>query len=63
MLTEWRTVARDRDNRARRAVSAWVGKHRMNQLTGIGRPTIDRILAAYAPAGTSIGHHWPSRRR
>jgi hypothetical protein len=55
MLTEWRMVTRDRDNRVRRAVSAGVSKYRVNQLTGIGRSTIDRILGASAPAGTSIG--------
>ncbi len=55
MLAEWRVVTRDRDNRVRRAVSARVSKYRVNQLTGIGRSTIDRILAASGPAGTSIG--------
>ncbi len=45
MLAEWRVVTRDRDNRVRRAVSARVSKYRVNQLTGIGRSTIDRILA------------------
>jgi hypothetical protein len=55
MLTEWRVVTRDRDDRVRQAVSAGVSKYRVNQLTGIGRSTIDRILAASAPAGTSIG--------
>jgi hypothetical protein len=55
MLTEWRMVTGDRDNRVRRAVSAGVSKYRINQLTHIGRSTIDRILAASAPAGTSIG--------
>lgn len=55
MLAEWRVVTRDRDNRVRRAVSARVSKYRINQLTGIGRSTIDRILAASGPAGTSIG--------
>jgi hypothetical protein len=55
MLAEWRTVTYDRDNRARRAVSAGVSRYRTNQLTGIGRPTTDRTLTASAPAGTSIG--------
>jgi len=45
MLTEWALVTRDRDNRVRRAVAAGVSKYRVNQLTGIGRSTIDRILA------------------
>ena len=55
MLAEWVTVTRDRDNRVRAAVEAGVSKYRINQLTGIGRSTIDRILAAPAPRGTSIG--------
>ena len=47
MLTEWVTVTRDRDNRVRwRAIAAGVSKYRVNQLTGIGRSTIDRILAS-----------------
>jgi len=55
LLIEWVTVTRDRDNRVRWAVAAGVSKYRVNQLTGIGRSTIDRILAAPAPRGTSIG--------
>jgi hypothetical protein len=55
LLIEWVTVTRDRDNRVRRAVAAGVSKYRVNQLTGIGRSTIDRILAAPAPRGTNIG--------
>ena len=50
LLTDWVTVTRDRDNRVRAAVDAGVSKYRVNQLTGIGRSTIDRILAAAAPA-------------
>jgi hypothetical protein len=46
MLSEWVTVTRDRDNRVRAAVAAGITKHRVHQLTGIGRTTIDRILAA-----------------
>jgi hypothetical protein len=44
-LIEWVTVTRDRDNLVRAAVAAGVSKYRVNQLTGIGRSTIDRILA------------------
>jgi hypothetical protein len=55
MLTEWRIVTHDRDNRVRWASGAGVSKYRINQLTGIGRSTIDRILAASGPTGTSIG--------
>jgi hypothetical protein len=55
LLIEWVTVTKDRDNRVRWAVAAGVSKYRVNQLTGIGRSTIDRILAASAPYGTNIG--------
>ncbi len=55
LLTEWVTVTRDRDNRVRQAVGAGVSKYRVNQLTGIGRSTIDRILAAVTPAGAING--------
>ncbi len=54
LLTEWVTVTRDRDTRVRAAVAAGVSKYRIHQITGIGRSTIDRILAA-APSGTIIG--------
>jgi hypothetical protein len=53
MLTEWAFVTRDRDNRVRWAVGAGVSKHRVHQLTGISRVTIDRILAASAPNGAA----------
>lgn len=54
MLAEWVMVTRDRDNRVRAAVMAGVSKHRVHQLTGIARTTIDRILVAPAPAGADI---------
>jgi hypothetical protein len=54
MLTEWVTVTRDRDTRVRAAVAAGISKHRVHQLTGIGRSTIDRILAS-APAAPRTG--------
>ena len=57
LLIEWAEVARDRDNRVRAAVGAGVSKHRVHALTGIGRSTIDRILAALRPPA---GHHGPS---
>jgi len=44
-LIEWVTVTRDRDTRVRTAVAAGLSKHRVHRLTGIGRSTIDRILA------------------
>jgi hypothetical protein len=46
LLIEWATVMRDRDVRVRAALAAGVSKMRVHQLTGIGRGTIDRILAA-----------------
>lgn len=48
MLTEWVTVTRDRDYRVRAAVAAGVTKHRVHQLTGISRSTIDKIMAGNA---------------
>jgi hypothetical protein len=45
MLIEWVTVTRDRDNRVRAAVAAGLSKYRVHQLTRLGRPTIDRIVA------------------
>ena len=55
MLSEWAIVTRDRDARVRAAVGAGLSKHRVHLLTGIGRSTIDRILAAPATGGTIIG--------
>jgi hypothetical protein len=54
LLTEWATMARDRDNRVRAAVDAGVPKLRVRQLTGLGRSTIDRILAARSAPGGAI---------
>jgi hypothetical protein len=59
LLTEWVMVTRDRDNRVRAAVAAGVSKHRVYQLTGIARSTIDRILADGAstvPSGSPDDH-------
>jgi hypothetical protein len=54
MLTEWYEVTSDRDRRVHAAVAAGVSKYRVNQLTRLGRSTIDRILAAHtAPAGAA----------
>jgi len=47
MLSEWLIVSRDRDARVRAAVAAGLSKHRVHQITGIGRTTIDRILTSY----------------
>jgi hypothetical protein len=49
-LIEWVTVTRDRDKRVRAALAAGLSKHRVHRLTGIGRSTIDRILASTAVA-------------
>jgi hypothetical protein len=49
LLTEWATVVRSRDDRVRFARAAGVSKSRIHTLTGIGRMTIDRILAADGP--------------
>lgn len=49
-LIEWVTVTRDRDTRVRAAVAAGLSKHRVHRLTGIGRSTIDRILAGASAA-------------
>ena len=61
MLSEWVIVTRDRDTRVRAAVAVALSKHRVHRLTGIGRSTIDRILAAAAPAWTGRGHTGPQR--
>jgi hypothetical protein len=45
MLIEYGAVAASRDDRVRAAVAAGVSKNRVHQLTGIGRMTVDRILA------------------
>ena len=58
LLIEWAKVARDRDNPVRAAVGAGVTKLRVANSLGIGRSTIDCILAASGPAGTING---PSR--
>jgi hypothetical protein len=53
ILTEWAIVTRDRDERVRSAIGAGLSKHRIHQLTGISRSTIDRILAPGAPPGAA----------
>ena len=49
LLSEWVMVTHDRDNRIRAAVAAGITKHRVHQLTGIARSTIDRVLASPTP--------------
>lgn len=60
-LTQWVSVTRDRDNRVRAAVAAGLTKHRVHHVTGIGRSTIDRILAQ--PADTKCAKTVPNRGR
>jgi len=55
MLSEWVIVTRDRDTRVRAALAAGLSKHRVHLITGIGRSTIDRILAAAATGGAING--------
>ncbi|HEY1320711.1 MAG TPA: hypothetical protein VGF32_10715 [Streptosporangiaceae bacterium] len=53
LLTEWAAVMRSRDDRVRAAVAAGMSKNRVHVLTGIGRMTIDRILASGQDHGPS----------
>ena len=55
MLREYAAVAADRDARVRAAVAAGVPKLRVHELTGIGRMTIDRILASDGPSTAQEG--------
>jgi hypothetical protein len=50
-LDAWRSATGQRDELVRAAHRAGVTKYRISQITGIARPTIDRILKA--PSGTS----------
>jgi predicted DNA-binding transcriptional regulator AlpA len=54
MLAEWVTATRSRNERVRAAMAAGLSKHRVHQITGIGRSTIDRILAS-GPAAPDRG--------
>jgi hypothetical protein len=45
MLSEWAIITRDRDSRVCAAAAAGFSKQRVHRITGIGRSTIDRILA------------------
>ena len=49
-LEAWRSATGQRDELVRAAHRAGVTKYRISQITGIARPTIDRILKA--PSGT-----------
>jgi hypothetical protein len=54
MLSEWVIVTRDRDARVRAAVAAGITKHRVHRLTGLGRSTMERILASPYPEGPAL---------
>ena len=56
MLIEWATVSRDRDNRVRAAAAAGVTRYRIEQLTGIAKTTIIRILRGHGP---QVPNHGP----
>jgi hypothetical protein len=45
-LRAFRQTMDERDSLVRQAVKVGVSKHRIHQLTGIARTTIDRILAS-----------------
>jgi hypothetical protein len=49
LLIEWATVTRDRDNRVRAAADAGVTRYRIEQLTGLAKTTIIRILRGHGP--------------
>jgi hypothetical protein len=51
LLIEWAAVSRDRDNRVRAATEAGVTRYRIEQLTGLAKTTIIRILRAEANDG------------
>ena len=54
MLSEWAAMTRDRDRRVRVAIAAGMSKFRVHELTGLGRATIDRTLAARTGPGGAI---------
>jgi len=60
-LVEWAAVTRSRDERVRAAVEAGLTKNTVHRLTGIGRMTIDRILAGQAdgPVTAFAGERTP----
>jgi DNA-binding transcriptional regulator LsrR (DeoR family) len=50
-LTAWAAIHRDRDRIVRSAHAAGVTKHRIHQITGISRVTIDRLLTTEPDKG------------
>jgi hypothetical protein len=55
LLIEWAVVSRDRDNRVRAAADAGVTRYRIEQLTGIAKTTIIRILRSHGPGEPGHG--------
>jgi hypothetical protein len=55
LLTEWAVITRDRDNRVRAAADAGVTRYRIQQLTGIAKTTIIRILGPDGPQTLAHG--------
>jgi hypothetical protein len=53
-LIEWAMVTRDRDNRVRAAEAAGITRYRIEQLTGLAKTTIIRILRD-GPQGANDG--------
>jgi hypothetical protein len=59
LLIEWATVTRDRDNRVRAAADACVMRYRIQQLTGLAKNAIIRILDAHGPGELAHGPDMP----
>lgn len=55
MQIEWAVVTRDRDNRVRAAAAAGVTRYRIQQLTGLAKTTIIRILGPDGPQAPAHG--------
>jgi hypothetical protein len=49
LLTEYAAVVASRDDRVRTAHVSGVSRHRIHVLSGLGRNTVERILAADGP--------------
>ncbi len=55
MLTEWAIITCDRDNRVRAAAEAGVTRYRIQQLSGLAKTTIIRILGPDGPQAPAHG--------
>ncbi len=49
LLTEYAAMVASRDDRVRTAFVSGLSRHRIHVLSGLGRNTVDRILAADGP--------------